>query len=240
MWRYLRSAFFFWIGLIFAAVGTPFLIIAIYELSVERDILTHGVTDVATLVEKGHNSSRKSSSSYWLKYVFTDLQGREHIRSANVHWEQWRTFVDGDKLPIRYVPDNPSRNRLGGGLDHPWWLVPLLLGVFAVVFGGLGWSFIVVALRRIFRELALLRSGTITQGKITGFDIDAKVRINGRCPRFFNYCFTANGREYNGSSPDLPRKLEDAFSVGDAVRVAFDPSDPERSEADIFNLRRER
>src|SRR5947207_15156853 len=71
MWRYIRGSCFVWFGLLSAVVGTPFLVIAVYQLGVERDIANNGVDAVATLVEKGHSTSRGSSSNYWLKYVLT-------------------------------------------------------------------------------------------------------------------------------------------------------------------------
>lgn len=70
MWNYLKASFFFWFGLIFVTVGTPFLLASIYELSVERDIAEHGIRTEATLVEKGHTTSRRGDSNYWLTYVF--------------------------------------------------------------------------------------------------------------------------------------------------------------------------
>src|SRR5437763_17001717 len=112
MWKYLRSSFFFWFGLMFAVIGTPFLVIAVYQLGIERDIANNGVGAVATLVEKGHSTSRGSSRNYWQKYVFNDEHGAEYVRQAKVKCEHWRRIHDGDALTIRYVRDNPDRKRL--------------------------------------------------------------------------------------------------------------------------------
>jgi hypothetical protein len=238
MFNYIRGSFFFWFGLLFAIVGTPFLVIAVYQLKIEREVLTDGVFANATLVEKGHGSSRSSSSNYWLKYVFNDPHGAEHIRQAQVKWEQWRQFKDGDTLPIRYMPENPDRNRLGGEIDDAWWVLPAVFGVLGVVFGGLGWTFVIVAIRKIMRQLSLLRTGSVVDGDITSFEFDPSVRINGRNPPFFRYHYFVDGKKHTGRSPDLPFRLMGQWNHGDKIRVFYDPKQPENSEADIYDQRR--
>ena len=237
MWRYIRGSFFFWFGLIFAVVGTPFLVIAVYQLGVERDIANNGVDAVATLVEKGHSTSRGSSSNYWLKYVFNDENGAEHIRQAKVKWEDWRRFRDGDTLTIRYVRDNPDRNRLARGLDNAWWVLPLIFGILGIVFGGLGWTFIVRSLRKVLAEINLLRTGSVTEGKIIAFHCDPAITINGRHPAFFEYRYEADGNTHKGRSPDLPLRLMERWNQGDAIRVVYDARNPSRSEPDIYDVR---
>jgi hypothetical protein len=241
MWNYLKASFFFWFGLIFAAVGTPFLLASIYELNVERDIAEHGIRTEATLVEKGHTTSRRGDSNYWLTYVFQDQQGREQIRRAQVHWEQWRSFQDGDKMTVRYVPDSPQRNRLSDPMiDEPWWVLPFVFSILGIVFGGFGWTFIVILLRKVRRELHLLRTGTITVGEITGFDTDPQVTINGRHPCYLKYRYEVAGHRYHGQSPDLPLRIEGKWNNGDKITVIYDPRSPEQSEPDIFDVRGER
>jgi hypothetical protein len=238
MFNYIRGSFFFWFGLLFAIVGTPFLVIAVYQLKIEREVLTDGVFANATLVEKGHSSSRSSSSNYWLKYVFNDPHGAEHIRQAQVKWEQWRQFKDGDTLPIRYMPENPDRNRLGGEIDDAWWVLPAVFGVLGVVFGGLGWTFVIVAIRKIMRQLSLLRTGSVVDGDITSFEFDPSVRINGRNPPFFRYHYFVDGKKHTGRSPDLLFRMMGQWNHGDKIRVLYDPKQPENSEADIYDQRR--
>ena len=237
MWRYIRGSFFLWFGLIFAVVGTPFFVIAVYQLGVERDIANNGVGAVATLVEKGHSTSHSSSSNYWLKYVFNDERGVEHIRQAKVRWEDWRRFRDGDTLTIRYVPDNPERNRLARGLDNAWWILPLIFGTLGVVFGGLGWTFIIVSLRKVLARINLLRTGSVTEGKIIAFHTDPAITINGRHPAFFEYRYEAEGKTLKGRSPDLSPRLTERWNQGDAIPVVYDARNPSRSEPDIYDVR---
>ncbi|HEY2139048.1 MAG TPA: DUF3592 domain-containing protein, partial [Chthoniobacterales bacterium] len=192
---------------------------------------------VATLVEKGHSSSRSSSSNYWLKYAFNDERGVEHIRQAKVRWEDWRRFRDGDTLTIRYVRDNPERNRLAGGLDNAWWVLPLIFGNLGVVFGGLGWTFVVMSLRKVLAEMNLLRTGSVAEGKVIAFHSDPSITINGRHPAFFEYRFEAEGKTHQGRSPDLPLSLMERWNRGDAIRVVYDVRNPNRSEPDIYDVR---
>jgi Protein of unknown function (DUF3592) len=237
MFSYIRGSFFFWFGLLFAIVGTPFLVVAVYQLKIEREIIRDGVFANATLVEKGHSSSRNSSSNYWLKYVFNDPHGVEHIRQAQVKWEQWRQFKDGDTLAIRYLPENPDRNRLGGEIDDAWWVLPLVFGGLGVIFGGLGWTFVIVAIRKIMRQLSLLRTGSVVEADITSFEFDPTVRINGRNPPFFRYRYIVDGKKHTGRSPDLPFRMMGRWNHGDKVRVFYDARQPENSEADVYGIR---
>ena len=237
MFSYIRGSFFFWFGLIFAVVGTPFLVVAVYQLKIEREIMRDGVFANATLVEKGHSSNRNSSSNYWLKYVFNDPHGVEHIRQAQVKWEQWRTFKDGDTLAIRYLPENPERNRLGREIDDAWWVLPLVFGGLGLIFGGLGWTFVIVAIRKIMRQLSLLRTGSAVEADITSFEFDPTVRINGRNPPFFRYRYIVDGKKHTGRSPDLPFRMMGRWNHGDKVRVFYDPRLPENSEPDVYDIR---
>jgi len=237
MFNYIRGSFFFWFGLLFAVVGTPFLVIAVYQLRIEREILSNGTFATAALVEKGHSSSRNSSSNYWLKYVFNDGRGVEHIRQAQVKWEQWRRFKDGDTLSIRYLPENPERNRLGREIDDAWWVLPAIFSILGVVFGGLGWTFVVVAVRKIMKRLALLQKGSIADADITSFEFDPSIRINGRNPPFFRYRYIVDGKKHSGRSPDLPFKMMGLWNHGDKIRVFYDPKQPENSEADVYGIR---
>ena len=201
------------------------------------EILRDGVVATATLVEKGHSSSRNSSSTYWLKYVFNDQLGREHIRQAHVKWEKWRRFTDGDSLPIRYLPEYPDRNRLAGEIDDAWWVLPSVFGLLGVIFGGLGWTFVVVASRKIMRRLALLRIGSGVDADITSFEFDQSITINGKHPPFFRYRYIVDGKKHSGRSPDLPSRMMGRWNHGDKVRVFYDPRQPDQSEADIYDLR---
>jgi Protein of unknown function (DUF3592) len=238
MWKYVKSSFFFWFGVPFAVFGSIFIFPALTSFLTEREIITHGVAGAATLVEKGHESHPNKDTKYWLKYVFKDQQGKEHVRIADVHWEDWRRFTDGDTLLIRYLPDQPDKNRLSRGLDQPWWVTPFLFGLLAVVFGGLGWAFIAVVVRRAFKETSLLRRGSITEGQIASLDLDYNLTINGRHPQFFHYHYMADGHQYHGRSPNLPLRLTGKWGAGDKIVVVYDPRDPSQSEPDIYNLRR--
>lgn len=236
--RFLKSEFIFLFGAIWAAVGTPFMGVAAWQVHQDRRIALHGVAGEAELVEKLRSSSKDSESNYRLKYVFQDAAGREHIRTAKVSWEIWRQYEEGAKLPIVYLPGDASKSRLGGALKESGLLLALLFGGLGLVFGGVGWYLVVKAVRRASRSIGLMRNGMPTQGKVKDVLWDQNVNINGRHPAYLSFTFTGPaGQVYEGESRYLPRAKESAWQAGDSVTVIYDPMDPSRFEVDIMGER---
>ena len=95
----------------------------------------------------------------------------------------------------------------------------------------------VISVRKILAEMNLLRTGSVTEGKIIEFHSDPAITINGRHPAFFEYRYEAEGKTHKGRSPDLPLRLMERWNRGDAIRVVYDAREPSRSEPDIYDLR---
>jgi hypothetical protein len=238
--RYLFRSFPFLFGSIWALVGTPFLLIAVFTWRNESYIQKHGIPAEATVVEKLHTSSSNKSSTYALKYVFSDRSRQEHIRSTNVPWETWRQYRDGDTLPIIYLPESPEKSRLDGDHRELPWILPLVFGGFGLIFAPVGWYLAVRGFRNTLRSLELLRSGSVAKGEVTDIQVDLNVRINRRHPCYLRYRFKApeDGAVHEGRSPNLPFKLQGRWKIGDDIAVVYDPMDPSRNEADVFGLRK--
>jgi hypothetical protein len=77
----------------------------------------------------------------------------------------------------------------------------------------------------------------VTEGKITGFEFNYQVSINGRHPQYFHYHYEADGKRHEGRSPDLPGQFAGRWNRGDPIRIVYDPKAPERSEPDIYDVR---
>ncbi|MBI4584822.1 MAG: DUF3592 domain-containing protein [Planctomycetes bacterium] len=238
--KYLFRQFSFFFGAIWALVGTIFFVVGIASFNSEREIQQSGVRAEATLVEKIHRSGKDNSSTYLLKYVFHDAAGQEHIRESQVNWETWRQFEDGSKLPIVYLPGNPSRNRLGGELAESEWTLALVFGSLGFILGGIGWILVLRGVGKAWRAVQVLQNGVVVEGRVTSVERAPNVKINKRHPQFFRYRFKGpDGQDYQGESPYLPPRLEDKWQTGDPIPVVYDPDDPARHQPDIFGLRSE-
>ena len=237
-WRYLRSAFSWWFGLIWAAVGTPFFFIGIWAYQDARHFNAMAVAATATVVEKGHDTNSKGDSHYWMRYSYHDAAGAEHVGVADVKWEVWRRYADGNPVAIRYASDKPDDNKLNAAEAGPWWVLPLAFGGAGLVFGGTGWFLVWRAIIKAGERVALLRHGVSALASVTGVELNLSVTVNGRHPRYLAYEFYDDAQaKHQGRSSDLPRRMEDRWKAGDPILVVFDRNNPEKSEADIFGVR---
>src|SRR5262245_13693866 len=237
-WRYLKSSFALWFGLIWAGVGTPFFFIALFTFLDQRHFNSHAINTTATIVEKGHSTSNKGDSKYWMRYLYHDTAGNEHADVADVKWESWRKYSDGDELAISYLNDNPGRSHVNATDGEPVWILPLAFGGAGSLVGSVGWFLVVSSFLRAGRRARLIRTGTPVLGTVTGIDVNANVRINGRNPLYLKYEFkddSSMNRE--GRSPDLPRRMESRWAPGDHILVLCDPFDSSRFEVDLFDQR---
>jgi hypothetical protein len=120
-------------------------------------------------------------------------------------------------------------------------VLPLIFGIIGGVESLIGWILIFVRISKTRQTLALLHSGTMTQGKVTAIERDYRVRINGRNPVYLRYEFRAveDGETHEGRSPNLPLNLEQKWSAGSTINVVYDSQNLSRSEADIFGVRQD-
>jgi hypothetical protein len=238
LWRHLRSSFFWWFGLIWAGVGTPFCVIGIMLLQADRHFNATAVPATATIVERGHSTTSKGDSSYWMRYVYHDQAGAEHVDTATVSWAVWRQHPDGSALQIRYAPERPASSKLSFDDAAAWWVLPLVFSSVGLVFGGTGWLLVLWTWGKIRARVVLLRTGMSAMATITAVEVNLSVRINGRHPRYLAYEFCDDtGRQHQGRSADLPPRLDNRWQAGDPILVVYDRLDPAKHEADIFDLK---
>ena len=125
--------------------------------------------------------------------MYHDAAGVEHVSSADVKWEYWRNFNDGDSVPIQYLADHPARNRLADDQAGSQWILQLVFGAFGLGFGGVGWFLVIRAFIRSGQRARLVHIGVGALGTVTGIEVHANVRINGRNPQYLTYQFTDAG-----------------------------------------------
>lgn len=237
-WRYLKMTFWFWFGLIWAGVGTAFVIFSIvFFLDARRDE-TASVEVSGTVVEKGHDTDKNGNSHYWMRYVFHDDAGTEHVERARVGWENWRRYSDGDPIAVAYVRGSPDRSRMVEIESNDAWVLIPAFAAGGLLFGGIGWVLVIRSFIRSGERARLIQQGIGSLGTVTAVEVNTNVRINGRHPVFLRYAFTDDaGGTHEGRSLDLPRHVQRRWSVGDEILVAHDPIDPTRHDADVFEIR---
>lgn len=236
--RYLFGSFAFLFGLIWALVGTAFMVAGTLWFLNDYNLQKHGVTTTATVVEKLHSTSREKSSIYSLKYVYNDRAGAEHVDTKTMSWERWRNYEDGDNLEIVYLPKSPARSSIAKSSNKNWWVSGVAFGGFGSLFAIPGWFLLIRGFLGALGRLRLVKNGNPVQGEVTGMEEDRRTKINNRHPLYLTFKFTGvDGREYTGRTPNLPRKMENRFHVGEPITVVYDRSDMSRFEADVFGIR---
>jgi hypothetical protein len=240
-WRYLRSSSTWWMGVSVAAVGTLFFFIGVFTWQSSRHFNATAVSTTATVVEKGYSSDSRDRNSYWIRYVYRDEAGTEHRSAAGVTWSVWGRYQNGGPLQIRYAPDRPDKSKLNAGDTPPWWTAPLVWCTAGILFGGAGG----LLARRTFiisgQRVELLRHGRSVMAAVTAVETNAGVTINNRHPRYLKYEFVDEaGTKHQGRSVDLPQRMENRWQTGDPILVMYDPRDPSKHDADVFDLKETR
>lgn len=237
-WRYLRTSFWWWFGLIWAAVGTPFLMIGIVVACQDRHALRGGVAIQATIVAMGHDAGASERDGYFLRFRYADTAGREHLVEEGVPWEAWPHYQAGQTVPIEYLASQPARSRLAENVGHDANVIQWAFGLLGLAFAGIGWGLMTGSWLGAGRRTGLLFRGAPARGQVTGIERHANLRINGRNPAYLTYQFTdGQGRRRQGQSALLPLGLESRWQPGDPILILYDPADTQRHEADIHDLR---
>jgi hypothetical protein len=234
--RYLKSCFRFWFGLIWAASGSILALGMAGAAIRQADFERRATFADAQIVEKGKDETGDGSTRCWLRYVWHDELGSESVGVMTTDWERWRAFADGDLVPVRYLPEEPSRHELLLDEDGAS-SVGTTLGIVAgVVVGAIGWALVISALRASGRRVALLRTGTRATGTVLSIETVPNVKVNRRHPVYLRVAYKDElGRAHRSDSDWLPPALDGRWQPGDPVRVVYDPFEPARCEVDIFD-----
>ena len=234
--RYLKSYFRFWFGLIWAAAGTLLAVIFTGIAIQQADFEERAKVADARIVEKGKEETQDGSTRCWLRYAWLDASGKESVGLTTTSWERWRTFGDGDVVPVRYLAEEPSRHELllDGESSSS---VGRMLGILGgVIVGTIGFGLVFSAIRQSDRRVELLRSGTKATGTVLSVETMHNVKINRRHPIYLRVAYKDElGRDHQSDSACLPPALDGRWQPGDTVRVVYDPFQPARCEVDIYD-----
>lgn len=234
-WRYLKSSFMALFGLIWALVGTLFVVVDAAALISSRARAAAVVSVAGVVVEKGRDEDREGTSRHWLRYTWRDAEGLEHAGLVETSADAWERNEPGAAVAVEVPSADPARAALvGEGGSGSW----LLFGAIGLVFAGVGWGLVISAFRSSGKRARVIATGVATDGTVESVEIATNVRINQRNPRYLQFAFRDEvGERRGGRTPFLPRAIEDRWQRGDRIRVVYDPLDRALCEADIFDAR---
>jgi hypothetical protein len=181
------------------------------DQAAERDRLEReGVTAEATLTRVWRTGGK--DSTHRISYTF-DAGGQSVEGSSRVPREIWRSLKEGDRIPIRYLPTDPSNNHPAAWPTNvtPEWVVIFVPVSFISVTGLLAWM-----LRKQWR---LLAEGRPAPGVVTK---SRQVKNQ----KILHYQFrTIDGAIHKGRS-----NARQLMRAGEPVCVLYDPENPRSSQ----------
>jgi len=173
---------------------------------------------------------------YVVYFTFRDAAGQTHEGSTEVSANDWTVRKKGDTLLIEYDRTDPSSTRLAGsGTTSHWGLIAAGFG--AVVFFTVGIAIVATLLFGAARRARLVRTGTPALGAVDCVvENDSAVKLEGTFR--VRYHFTdAEGTTREGRGPAQAWSRAGRYSTGESVLVLYDPANPARHEADLFEAR---
>jgi len=219
----------FWFGLAFAGFGLLDLGIALKtglrESHFERDSRFAQATIVAKDIKRA-SQQENSGTEYRLRYRFTPPGGTTAEGTVVVPVEQWESAQPGAALALRYLPEDPTQNRLAG---RGSWFDTIMWSLFGIVFGSIGVILLWRRVGRIRLTVRLMRNGIAAEGTVvrvvpTGFSVNRVTQWR------IQYQYTdASGHRRDGASDLMPPGQARRWKAGERVAVRFDPAAPGKS-----------
>lgn len=177
-----------------------------------------------------------SDGKLFVDIEYSDEQGVLHRKRMEAPRSQESHMRESGRAGVVYDSRFPESAEIG---DVTRASLHVIGGRVAIGSGALvifaGIYLAVSRMLKVLRIRNLFRSGTI---------VDSEVREHALAPGNpkigrFTYAFRgANGRWYEGRSPDLPAHILSRWHIGRPVRAAYHPADPRRNEPDIFDVLR--
>jgi len=163
---------------------------------------------------------------------FTDsgIRYEKQFKVDNSHEEELKAI---GKTTLVYDARYPQVAELGHVItannEHAFYLGMAVCGALLSL---AGLCFIGARVKGSLEIVSLFRSGTLVNTEVRDC-----VLAPGQDAGRFTYAFRGpNGRWFDGKSPEMPAVRLKQWPVGRRLLVAYDPSDPRRSEADVFEL----
>lgn len=228
-WRIMGRSMFFWIGAVFAVVGTVFLGAGLGDARQAFELRENGISAVATVVSRKIEAATgrdHPTTEYVLGYTYQPPGQQLLAGLAVVPVEQWEATREGAPLPIHYLPERPYESRLAN--DAGWGVAPGFIPL-GTLFAAIGLALVTARVRRLRLVLQLTRDGAKTEGTLTRVG-PSSVWINNVRQWRLEYEFAdAAGQRRTGTTDTMPPQVARRWRRGDRGPVRYDAADPRRS-----------
>lgn len=218
-----KRSFWLLFGGIWSVAGAIMLVVgigmAIEERRWDAAVQTTGIVLTKDIVPADSDSSTEYRVGF--RYMTDGGELLEDEQRVDVH--AWEALTERGPILVYYLPGSSEPARLD---PTPEPFGPLIFLAFGILLGGVGGFLFVRALRNVLRAGRLMRVGSETNATVTAVE-QTNVSFNRRPQSRVRYSYRdAGGGTHDGDSGYLDWDEASTFSVGDSVRVRYDPKRP--------------
>ena len=167
------------IGGILLAVGLLLGGGAAWALIADRDAVANAVAARGTVVALDASTDSEGDTTYRPVVTFRDARGTAHRFTGSVG-SYPAAYDRGEAVDVLYDPAAPGRATLDSFTER--FLLPLILGIFALVLTGAGGGILGWRIARARTVGRLKRDGLRIPAKVLSCDLDTSLTVNGRHP----------------------------------------------------------
>jgi hypothetical protein len=214
----------FWVlfGSIWLAVGLPFVLLAGYFILRERQLDSSG--QIADGIVLAKNVGRSGDSIHHsVTYRFTTSDGTTFEGKSEISEARWSSLKERGSVPVQYLPQRPSVNRVVGATKLTLLLIFSGVGVLLSTAGG---TIITVSLRKARTRRRLLTAGVRTSATVAAVT-PMNLRVNGRTQWRIKYDYQDYQNRPHRRSMYLNADEAKRWKAGDTGAVLFDPDRPQ-------------
>jgi hypothetical protein len=171
------------VGAIFSLIGVAALIGAIISIFTTKEFIANSILTKGEIIEivtkKSTDSDGHTSYSDYPVIRFKDQKNNsiEFQSSSSVS----SNISVGQISDVRYLPEDPNNAKMANSFMDMWFL-PVLLGIFGVVFTGLGIPFFWLGIKDQINEKKSLTYSKVIEVPIKSVSQNRSITVNGRSP----------------------------------------------------------
>jgi hypothetical protein len=215
----------------FAVIGSTCLVGGAYLARDSFALLATAVRAEGRVAELEYQRSSDGGGTYKPVVRFRP-EGAEEIEFRGTVGSNPPSFRKGEAVEVLYDPQAPERARINS--FGQLWFVPVLLGVFGLVFGGIGWGYWIMKLITKRRDAWLTRHGRLIEAEIIDIGKDGAISFNRQTP----WRIRAQWKDPAGSGLYVFNSRALWFDPaplvkGKKIAILIDPRNPGRYRMDL-------
>lgn len=213
------------IGVVFTLVGVVVTPILGAGLPSDAAIALDGETARGTIVDVAQDRSVKVNGAHPWRVRFAHDGGAGTSTTFDGAWAT--SLARGATVEIERARAWPEAARVKGTrVSAIGWFA-----LFPLVFGVIGAPLLVSAVRSNRREIRAFTVGRAAVARVTRFELDRTVKVNGRHPTVLAWTFDVMGETYTGSLSHMDRGVLEPLVVDDRIAIVYDEGDPRANTA---------